>query len=79
LSKMSATPLRRSVTLQLAHFAGLCSLDTDAYNSAAYNPVGCRCSVVEAGYTTVEVQCRKMTTRGPVRARAVKNLGFLDS
>ena len=37
-SKMAATPLRRSVTFQLAQFAGLCSLDTDAYNSAAYNP-----------------------------------------
>jgi hypothetical protein len=35
--------------------------------------------VVEAGDTTVEVQMPKDDDKRPVRARAVKNLGFLDS
>jgi len=32
-----------------------------------------------AGYTTVEAQMPNDDDEGPVRARAVKNLGFLDS
>jgi hypothetical protein len=53
---MVATRLRRSVTLQIAQFAGLCSLDIEAYD-----PTGCRCSdgAIRPGYTTVEVQMPK--------------------
>src|SRR5262249_48083970 len=72
LSKMAATPLRRSVTFQLAQFAGLWSLNTDAYNSAAYNPVECRCSVAEASYTTVQVHMPKDDDKKPRQSKSSK-------